>query len=197
MDNSFLLDAMDWSYSRVNSFDQCPRMFYLTYLQCADRVDNAFAQWGTLVHSLLERYYREQVELWDLTSLYEKEYSKTVKERFPFPRLEDSYYERGIEYLNNFNGQIGDEEEILAVEDRYVSTLGGRPVVGVIDLIPRTKSGLIVCDHKSRGQWKSNAFFISASKCFSLLYCFCSPKTHSLSFEQRSQYFVPFCLRWS
>jgi len=86
MDNSFLLDAMDWSYSRVNSFDQCPRMFYLTYLQCADRVDNAFAQWGTLVHSLLERYYREQVELWDLTSLYEKEYSKTVKERFPFPR---------------------------------------------------------------------------------------------------------------
>lgn len=155
MDNSFLLDAMDWSYSRVNSFDQCPRMFYLTYLQCADRVDNAFAQWGTLVHSLLERYYREQVELWDLTSLYEKEYSKTVKERFPFPRLEDSYYERGIEYLNNFNGQIGDEEEILAVEDRYVSTLGGRPVVGVIDLIPRTKSGLIVCDHKSRGQWKS------------------------------------------
>ena len=115
MDNSFLLDAMDWSYSRVNSFDQCPRMFYLTYLQCADRVDNAFAQWGTLVHSLLERYYREQVELWDLTSLYEKEYSKTVKERFPFPRLEDSYYERGIEYLNNFNRQIGDDEEILAV----------------------------------------------------------------------------------
>ena len=102
MDNSFLLDAMDWSYSRVNSFDQCPRMFYLTYLQCADRIDNAFAQWGTLVHSLLERYYREQVELWDLTGLYEKEYSKTVKERFPFPRLEDSYYERGIEYLNNF-----------------------------------------------------------------------------------------------
>ena len=48
--------------------------------------------------------------------------------------------------------QIGDEEEILAIEDRYVSTLGGRPVVGVIDLIPRTKSGLIVCDHKSRFQ---------------------------------------------
>lgn len=46
MDNSFLLDAMDWSYSRVSSFDQCPRMFDLTYLQCMDRVDNAFAQWG-------------------------------------------------------------------------------------------------------------------------------------------------------
>ena len=54
MDNSFLLDAMDWSYSLVSSFDQCPRMFDLTYLQCMDRVDNAFAQWGSLAHSLLE-----------------------------------------------------------------------------------------------------------------------------------------------
>ena len=78
MDNSFLLDAMDWSYSRVSSFDQCPRMFDLTYLQCMDRVDNAFAQWGSLAHSLLERYFRQQVELWDLSGLYEKEYARAV-----------------------------------------------------------------------------------------------------------------------
>lgn len=155
MDNSFLLDAMDWSYSRVSSFDQCPRMFDLTYLQCMDRVDNAFAQWGSLAHSLLERYFRQQVELWDLSGLYEKEYARAVTERFPFPRLEDSYYERGMEYFDNFGGQLGDEEEVLAVEDRYTSTLGGRPVVGVIDLVPRNRSGLIVCDHKSRGKWKS------------------------------------------
>ena len=56
----FLLDAMDWSYSRVSSFDQCPHMFNLTYLQCKDRVENAFAQWGSLGHSLLERYFRQQ-----------------------------------------------------------------------------------------------------------------------------------------
>ena len=155
MDNSFLLDAMDWSYSRVSSFDQCPRMFDLTYLQCMDRVDNAFAQWGSLAHSLLERYFRQQVELWDLSGLYEKEYARAVTERFPFPRLEDSYYERGMEYFDNFGGQLGDEEKVLAVEDRYTSTLGGRPVVGIIDLVLRNRSGLIVCDHKSRGKWKS------------------------------------------
>ena len=155
MDNSFLLDAMDWSYSRVSSFDQCPRMFDLTYLQCMDRVDNAFAQWGSLAHSLLERYFRQQVELWDLSGLYEKEYARAVTERFPFPRLEGSYYERGMEYFDNFGGQLGDEEKVLAVEDRYTSTLGGRPVVGIIDLVLRNRSGLIVCDHKSRGKWKS------------------------------------------
>lgn len=155
MDNSFLLDAMDWSYSRVSSFDQCPRMFDLTYLQCKDRVENAFAQWGSLGHLLLERYFRQQIELWDMSRLYESEYSTAVSERFPFPRLEESYYERGLEYFNDFPGRIGDEIEVLGIEERYHSTVGGRPVVGVIDLIPRNKSGLIVCDHKSRGKWKS------------------------------------------
>lgn len=155
MDNSFLLDAMDWSYSRVSSFDQCPRMFYLTYLLCMDRVDNAFAQWGTLAHSLLERYFRGQAELWDLSGLYKGEYSKAVTERFPFPRLEESYYDRGLEYFDTFGGQLGDEEKVITVEDRYTSKLRGVPVVGVIDLVLSNGSGLIVCDHKSRGRWKS------------------------------------------
>ena len=155
MDYSFLLDAMDWSYSRVNSFDQCPKMFYLTYILCRDRVDNAFAQWGTLAHSLLERYFREQVELWDLSGLYKREYDKSVTEKFPFPRLQDLYFDRGLEYFDSFSGQIRDETKILCVEDRYHSDLGGRPVVGVIDLVPLTSNGLVVCDHKSRGKWKS------------------------------------------
>ena len=155
MDNSFLLDAMDWSYSRVSSFDQCPRMFNLTYLLCKDRVDNAFAQWGTLAHSILERYFRGRAELWDLSGLYEEEYSEAVTERFPFPRLEESYRERGLEYFDTFSGQLADEKEVLAVEDRYTSKLRGVSIVGVIDLVLNNDSGLIVCDHKSRGRWKS------------------------------------------
>lgn len=155
MDNSLILDAMDWSYSRVNSYDQCPRMFYLDYMMCMDRVENAFAQWGTLAHSLLERYFRGQAELWDLSPLYEKEYYKVVTEEFPFPRLEESYYDRGLEYFDTFGGQLGDEEKVITVEDRYTSKLRGVPVVGVIDLVLSNSSGLIVCDHKSRGKWKS------------------------------------------
>lgn len=155
MDNSFFLDAMSWSYSCINSFNQCPKMFDLTYLKCEPCIENAFAQWGTLGHSLLERYFSQQVELWDLARLYETEYTKTVTERFPYPRLEDSYYERGLEYFETFNGRLNDEKEILMVEDRYTATLSGVPVVGIVDLVLRNPSGLVVCDHKSRGKWKS------------------------------------------
>ncbi len=155
MDNSFFLDAMSWSYSRISCFNQCPRMFDLTYLKCEDCTENAFAQWGILCHSLLEKYFSQQVELWDLAMLYEKDYSKIVTERFPFPRLEESYYERGLEYFETFNGSLNDEKETLMVEDRYTATLSGVPVVGVIDLVLRNPYGLVVCDHKSRGKWKS------------------------------------------
>lgn len=154
-ENEFLLDAMDWSYSRVSSFDQCPRMFDLTYLRCADKVDNAFAQWGTLAHSILERYFRGQVELWDLAALYDAEYRAAVTERFPFPTMERSYYERGLEYFSCFDGHVFDEDRILNVEHRYDSSICGRPVVGVIDMVVENHEGLVVCDHKSRGRWKS------------------------------------------
>lgn len=143
MDNSFLLDAMDWSYSRVSSFDQCPRMFDLTYLQCMDRVDNAFAQWGSLAHSLLEQIFSSAGRSCGIYPASMRRYARAVTERFPFPRLEGSYYERGMEYFDNFGGQLGDEEKVLAVEDRYTSTLGGRPVVGIIDLVLRI--GLADC----------------------------------------------------
>lgn len=139
MDNSFLLDAMDWSYSRVSSFDQCPRMFDLTYLQCMDRVDNAFAQWGSLAHSLLERYFRQQVELWDLSGLYEKEYARAVTERFPFPRLEDSYYERGMELLTD--PRTGEQNK---VRDNYHTILIAKNYTGLQEmneLISRSNQG--------------------------------------------------------
>ena len=157
MDNSFLLDAMEWSYSRVSSFDQCPKMFDLIYLKCKDKVDNAFAQWGTLSHSILERYFQKKAELWDLPRIYDSEYSRAVSERFPYPQLEESYYDRGLDYFNNFEGKIFDEEEVLMVEDRYHSQIEGRPVVGVVDLVLRNKQGLIVCDHKSKGKWRSKS----------------------------------------
>ena len=35
------LDAMVWSYSRVKSYFECPRMFYLTYLDEGDQLESA------------------------------------------------------------------------------------------------------------------------------------------------------------
>ena len=55
------LDAMVWSYSRVKSYFECPRMFYLTYLDEGDQLESAFAQWGSLCHELLDRFARGEL----------------------------------------------------------------------------------------------------------------------------------------
>ena len=68
------LDNRRWSFSSVNCYNTCPKAFYLTYLKEQPKQDNAFAQWGTFGHSLLERYYRGALELWDLGEKYREEY---------------------------------------------------------------------------------------------------------------------------
>ena len=45
------LDAMVWSYSRVKSYFECPRMFYLTYLDEGDQLESAFASGGACAMS--------------------------------------------------------------------------------------------------------------------------------------------------
>ena len=47
--------------------------------------------------------------------------------------MEGRYYERGLEYFDNLSGQLGDEEKVLAVEDRETPTLGVRPRVSRTD----------------------------------------------------------------
>ena len=147
-DNSFYLDPMEWSYSRVSSFQQCPMYFYLQYIEENERSENAFAQWGTLMHSIFERYFTGKADLWDLSEIYMSEYDHAVTERFPFRKMEDSYHDRGIEYLDSFEGKIADEKKIISVEERYHSKIGEFAVVGVVDLIAENDNGLVVCDTK-------------------------------------------------
>lgn len=43
-----------WSFSRLNTFHQCPLSFRLRYIDHESQVNNAFAEYGLLCHSILE-----------------------------------------------------------------------------------------------------------------------------------------------
>ena len=53
-----------WSYSRVNSFKQCPKKYYHLYIK-KDVVDkgNAATYYGNKVHKAAEHYIQEGIEL--------------------------------------------------------------------------------------------------------------------------------------
>lgn len=158
VDNSFILDGIRWSYSSVNSYHQCPRQFKLSYIDALPRVDNAFSDWGSFMHYLLEQYFKGKLEFFELSQIYVEQYKDRVKCTFPpnkYVNLNESYYKAGKEYLDNFDGDF-EGCEVLGVEQKVKLDINGRPFVGVIDLVLRGADGSpICCDHKSKKAFKS------------------------------------------
>lgn len=158
VDNSFVLDGICWSYSSVNSYQQCPKQFKLSYIDALPRVDNAFSDWGSFMHHLLEQYFKGELEFYELSQVYEKEYDKHIKCEFPpnkYVNLNESYYTAGKEYFDNFDGDF-EECKVLGVEQKVELDINCRSFVGVIDLVLRAPDGTIwLVDHKSKKSFKS------------------------------------------
>ena len=146
---------MTWSFSRVNAYDTCPAMFKHLYIDEGEREGNAFAEWGTLMHSLFERYFKGALNVWDLSRVYEEEYGAAVSRSFPKSKvdLDELYYNSGKDYWDNFDG-LFDDYKILSIEQRVETNIGERRLVGISDLILE-KGGIHIVDHKSHKRWKS------------------------------------------
>lgn len=156
-----MLDDKTWSFSSVNSYENCPKCFYLSYLQDPplEKDQNAFAQWGTLGHSLFERYVDGELELYELGETYQKEYDEAVTLRFPpnkYVDLNKSYHDKGKEYFETWEG-FPDSWELVESEREIHLDIGGNTFIGFIDLIVKDKNTgrYIVVDHKSKSKFKN------------------------------------------
>lgn len=155
--NDFILDGMRWSFSSVNTYNTCPQAFKLGYLDALPRVDNAFSDWGTFMHSIMEAYFRGEVEFFELSQMYVDGYKDNVLCEFPpnkFCDLSERYYTAGKEYLDKFEG-LFEDCEVVGVEQKVFLKIEGRPFVGVIDLLLKDGEDYIVADHKSKSAFKS------------------------------------------
>lgn len=154
------LDSMVWSHSRVNSYDECPKMFYLTYLDPGEKLESAFAQWGSLCHELLDRFAKHDLLAFELSEEYDRLYPEKMTERFPRlgrTDLDAMYYDQGKAYFEAFEG-FPERWEILGSEIEVLLEIRGRRVRGFIDLLVRDKRDgkLIVVDHKSKSKFKTD-----------------------------------------
>lgn len=159
--NELLCSDFVWSFSRLNAYHTCPYMFYLQYIEKLKGIDNAFGQFGTHCHGILERYFKKELSLFDLSYEYTSTYNKNVTEKFPWNKYKDlktSYFNAGREYFDNFKGF--DNYEILAVEKEILCNVDKYKFTGYIDLIIRNKNNqIIMIDHKSKSKFKSKKEF--------------------------------------
>lgn len=154
VEKEFLLDGMTWSFSRVNSYETCPRMWLMEYLECMKKSGNAFAEWGSHCHSLFERYYKGELEHYQLADVYEDEYDQAVSSPFPFKKMADGYYANGLEFFSTFEGQYQDYE-VVGVEKKVDMDLCGRRFIGYIDLLLKKDDEFYIVDFKSKSKFKT------------------------------------------
>ncbi len=154
----FILDNKLWSYSCLESFENCRYYWYLNYIVLKRSEESGcFAEFGSLGHSLLEAYLKGKLFSFELADKFTEEYKEQVSDTFPpvrGERLYDKYYDQGLEYFANTDRveKLTDTYEILGVEDDNKFQIGNYKFTGKLDAeCKNIKTGeLELLDHKSK-----------------------------------------------
>lgn len=146
-----------YSFSKLSAWWQCPYAFYQRYILGKQGIGNAFSSYGTLVHSILERYAKGELELWNLSSVFEWEFDNAIPYKFPrnkYTDLRESYYSQGVNFLSHFHGY--ESCEVLGVEQDFEIPIDDWKMIGFIDLIFIDERGrLVIRDYKSKAAFKN------------------------------------------
>lgn len=147
-----------YSFSKLSSFHTCKYGYKLTYIDHKKGVGNCFSSYGTEIHSLMERYAKGKLDLWNLVDTYKWEFDAAVPEAFPSfefcKNMKELYYKQGLEYLKNFPGYA--DRKILEVETAFDLDIDDWTFTGIIDLVFEDKDGrLIIQDYKSKSSFKN------------------------------------------
>lgn len=147
-----IIGKMKFSYSSVSSFNTCKYGFYLTYIDNEERESNFFAEYGSFCHEILEKYWKRELKQDDLQYYYIENYYKNVVTQPPvFPRgMALNFYNSGLEFFTNIDMNI-DDYDVLLLEDKIISEIGGVNLIVKPDLVVRNKkSGKVyLLDYKT------------------------------------------------
>lgn len=152
MDYGLIIDEMEWSYSRLASFDDCPYGWLLKYIKRVNRDDpgppHFFATYGTFMHEILEKYLSGEMKREELVPYFLDNYDECVVGETPSEKVRSGFFQKALSYLENIEFPFDD---VIDTEKEVRFVLGGYRFVGYIDVLARKGKGLHIIDHKSHG----------------------------------------------
>lgn len=166
---------MTYSFSRLNSYEQCPYQFYNKYIEESEGEENFYAQAGSLMHEILANVLNNEMSVEEATDYFVENFDLNCYMEIP-ERIRDSTFEKCINYLTAFD-RIDESDlwktlspvKVIGVEEEVRFKIGEWDFIGFIDLLVEDKEGnLIVVDHKSTAYpvGKSGKILKSAEKTF-------------------------------
>jgi CRISPR/Cas system-associated exonuclease Cas4 (RecB family) len=137
----FILDDLHWSFSSASSFLTCKYGFYLTYIQREKRIGNFFSDFGSFIHSVLEKYFKDELDIWDLEDYYVAHYLESIKEPVPhYPvGMGEMYYQSGLNFFQNFEFDK-DKYDVVSIEDKILAVYNGLDLIVKPDLVLKEKA---------------------------------------------------------
>ena len=149
----------EYSFTRLETFDNCPRMFKFKYL---DEIPESFeiieAYFGTVIHKVLEYAYSEshKKDIHDLIDYFEEawEDEKTIPIKIVRSyEDEDQYLRRGKKILRDFYFTEYNDDITETIELEHIfkfSLLNKYLFTGKVDRVARDEDGIYhVIDYKT------------------------------------------------
>jgi len=149
------LALVDFSYSRIDTYNQCAAKYFYSYIQKEPRQFNAPAVLGNIVHSVLENTLDNNKPL-DIQEITE-EYEKNITVWDPDNKLGKELVSVGREILNEFFDRNGDTEfSIYDKELAFDFILASYRIIGFIDRVDVLDNRVHITDYKT-GKWEVSA----------------------------------------
>lgn len=154
------INTIKFSYSNVNTFETCPYAWKLTYLdKITKREPNAFAEFGTFLHEIMEMWFLGKLDIFDVGDYYKENYHSRVVTPFPpYPKgMAENYYDYGIEFLDGLDFDK-DNYELVSTEEYIDYNINDLKLVVKPDIIlgDKINGGYILMDYKTANPRKQN-----------------------------------------
>ena len=146
------LGVVDFSYSRVDTYNQCPAKYFYSYILKEPRQFNPPAVLGNIVHSVLENILDNDKVL-DIGELRD-EYAKNLPIWDPNGLIPPDLISAGSTIINEFYDQhAGKEFNIYEKEMSFNFILGIYKIIGFIDRVDIIGDRVNITDYKT-GKWE-------------------------------------------
>jgi len=186
----YIIKNIRFSFSSVSSFDTCAYGWKLLKIDAEDSVQNFFAQYGLAIHSVMEEYWKYEIEIQDMRQRFIDLYPEIVTEPPPpYPRgMEDNYYKDALTFFDSYD-ILRDKFEPLFIEDKIDAEYKGIKLVVKPDLVIRNrKSGkTYLLDYKSSRPLKNKDWDMEKMAGYEkqlLLYCYFLEKHMNINIDE-------------
>lgn len=146
------LAVVDFSYSRIDTYSQCPARYFYSYITKEPRLFNPPAALGNIVHSVFENTLDTGRPL-DIEEL-KSEYEKNIPVWDPNNLIPQDLISVGSNILEEFYDQNYDKEfNIYAKELQFEFMIGSYRIIGFIDRVDVIGDRVNIVDYKT-GKWE-------------------------------------------